>query len=261
MLKEIRETFRYRYVVYYFVYTGLKVRYQRSALGYLWTVLAPMAYYLVLAFVFSYGMRVTVPGQNYYVYMFSGSVIFGTMANVINQSCMIMIRNENYIKKIYVPKLVYLINQVCYEFVNLLMIIAALLILGLVSRQINLSLNLFILIIPIILAALFSTGIGLILSVFTLYLRDLNQIIPVLMNTLFFATPIMYYRNNVPPVINTLNEFNPFNYYVDLFRLPFHLNYYNSSNLFLVCTGLSLLSILCGLYILDKFNNRIIFKL
>ena len=198
MLNELKEAFRYRYVVYYFVYTGLKVRYQRSALGYLWTVLAPMAYYLVLAFVFSQGMRVTMPGQNYFVYMFSGSILFGTMSNIFNQSCTVMIRNENFIRKIYVPKLIFVANQVFYEFVNFFMVLAALLVLGLVTGQVELSLRLFFLIIPVILAAFFSMGIGLILSITTLYFRDLIQIVPVVMNACFFATPIMYYKEAVP---------------------------------------------------------------
>lgn len=258
---ELKETYRYRYVVYNFVYTGLKVRYKRSVLGYLWTVLAPMAYYFTLAFIFSYGLRAVRPGSNFYVYMFSGAVIFSAISSIINQSCRIMFNNESYIKKIYVPKFVFILNVVFYELTNFLLILISILILGFVSHQISFSYIYFFSFIPVLLAVFFASGIAIIMSIATVYFRDLSEIIPVVMNACFFGTPIMYYKELAPPVLIQLNYFNPLFYFVELFRTPFLLNQLPDMKLLAICTAFTFLTFFSGLYLLTKFNNRIIFKL
>ncbi len=261
MLNELKETYKYRYVIYNFVYTSLKVRYKRSVLGYLWTVLAPMAYYFTLAFIFSYGLRAVKPGTNYYVYMFSGAVIFSAISSIINQSCNIMFTNESYIKKIYVPKLVFVLNVVFYEVTNFLLILVAILILGFVFHQIPPSYVYFFSLIPVLLAVFFASGIAIIMSIATVYFRDLAHITPVVLNACFFLTPIMYYKEAAPPILVKLNYFSPFYYFVELFRTPFLLNQLPGMKLLFVCACFTFFTFFSGLYLLTKFNNRIIFKL
>lgn len=261
MINELKETFRYRYVIFNFVYTNLKVRYKRSVLGYLWTVLAPMAYYFVLAFIFANGLKISMPGSNYYVYMFSGAVIFSVISTVVIQSCGIMLQNEGYIKKIYIPKLVFIFNVVFFEMTNFLLVLVALLILGFSSSQIIFSVHYYFVLIPILLSIFFVSGVAIILSIASVYFRDLIHIIPVLMNALFFITPIMYFKEYSPPIITKLNYFNPFFYFVELFRVPFLHNQLPDMWLLGVCACFTLLIFLFGLFLLDKFNNRIIFKL
>lgn len=261
LIRELRETYRFRYVIYYFVYTSLKVRYKRSVLGYLWTVLAPMAYYFVLAFIFSYGLRASMPGSNYYVYMISGAIIFSALSSIINQSCNIMFANENYIKKIYVPKLVFIFNVVFYELTNFILIFIAVLILGFVFGQIHFSIYHLFIIIPVLLSVFFVSGIAMLMSIAAVYFRDLVHITPVLLQACFFGTPIMWYSDMAPRIMSQLNYFNPFYYFVEMFRLPFLKNTIPHYNIILITMCFSVITFLVGLFVITKFNNRIIFKL
>jgi len=259
MLNELKEAYRYRTVIY--VYASLKVRYKRSILGYLWTVLAPMGYYFVLAFIFSYGLRTSMPGSNYYVYMFSGAIIFSAISSVINQASTIMFVNEGYIKKIYVPKMVFVLNVVLYEFANFLLVMLAVLILGFAAHQISFSYHFIFALVPMLLSVLFTSGAALIISIVSLYFRDLSHMVPVLMNACFFGTPIMWYNELAPPLMRKLNYLNPFYYFVELFREPFLNNRLPDLKLLGICSSFTIVVFVVGLFMLSRFNNRIIFKL
>ncbi len=259
--KELFDIIRYRYVVFYFVYTKMKVRYKRSTLGYLWTVLAPVTYYLVLGLVFSYGFRISMSGQNYLPYMISGAIFFNTFATIIGQSCNLMINNENFIKKIYIPKMIFVLNLIFYEFTNMIIIFVSVSILGYIFGLIQFSWHILFIVISFLLAILFLCGVSIITSILSLYFRDLIQIIPVIMQIVFFATPIFWFKENVPPLLVKLNYFNPFFYFVEMFRLPLISNQLPALNIVIVSFFISIFVFLLGLFFLYKFNNRIIFKL
>src|SRR5689334_7480719 len=114
MTNELTEAWRYRAVVENFTLTALGVRYRRSVLGYFWSVLSPLLKYAIMGLVFEIIGRFNM--SNYYGYMFLGSVYFGFFSTVVSEATMAFIRNVHYIKKIYVPKLVFVFNIVIYEF-------------------------------------------------------------------------------------------------------------------------------------------------
>src|SRR5512147_2507222 len=112
MLRELRKTLKYRYVIYNYVYSSLKQKYRRSFLGFLWSVAAPLLQNLIIGVVFYYLMRFDM--SNYLVYLFAGTVMFNIMSAVIVQSPYIILNNESFIKKIYVPKLVYVLQIILF---------------------------------------------------------------------------------------------------------------------------------------------------
>jgi len=261
MINELVATYKYRHVIYYFVYTSIKVRYKRTFLGYLWTVLTPMAYYLVLGLIFSYGLKAGMPERNYYVYLISGAIIFSAISSIINQSCNIMMANEGYIKKIYVPKLVFILNVVFYELTNFILIFISVLLLGFITKHINFSYHFFFSIVPIVFLIFFASGAAMIMSVASVYFRDLIHITPVVLNAFFFGTPIMWYKEMAPPIMSKLNMLNPFYYFVELFRTPFLNNEFPDIKIMAITMFFSFIIFLVGLLLLNKLNNRIIFKL
>jgi ABC-type polysaccharide/polyol phosphate export permease len=260
-IKEIKEIIRFRYVIYFSVINGLKQRYRRSVLGYLWTVLVPLVNYATLAVVFLYGLRMAPGKNNFFVHMFSGSIIFGVCTAVISQSCLIMVNNESYIKKIYVPKMVFVLNVVFTEMVNFLFVLVALMLLGLVTKQIHLSVQYLLIFPTILLIVPFLTGIAAVCSVACVYFNDLRHMIPVVMNMLYFISPILYSFDMAPPFLIKINSINPFFYFLELFRFPLASSTLSLMTISAVCVSLSAFSFLFGFYILRKFNNKILFKL
>lgn len=259
IITEIRETLRYRWVVFYFVYSFQKHRYRKSFLGYLWSVLAPLMQNLVIGFVFFSLFRFDMEG--YLLYLFSGIVIFSLFSSVIGSSPTVFINNENFIKRIYVPKLAYVLQIVLLETVNFLFIFISLLILGIAFRQITFSALYAFLAVPVVLAILLLIGEVCIMGVMTVYFRDLAFIVPVVIQTLFFLTPVYYPITMMPARIQTIIRYNPLYWYVELFRKPIYEGALPSWHLILACAVLSVVSCVFGLWILKRYDNKIVFRL
>lgn len=259
MLQEIKEAIRFRYVVYNYVYSSLKQKYRRSILGFLWSVAAPLMQNLVIGVVFYYLMRFDMP--NYIVYLFAGSIIYTMISTVIMYSPGIMIQNEGFIKKVYMPKLVYVLQVVMLEAVNFVFILISLVILAIIFGKLTLSVHYLFLPVPVILAVFFLTGLAMFISIGTVYFRDLQHIVPVVMQAMFFLTPVLYPLSSVPEKFQKVVRLNPLYYFVDIFRSPILENRLPSLNFVALCVLFAAFSFLSGLYILHKNDNRIVFKL
>ncbi len=259
IIKEFKETYRFRYVVYSFVETNLKMRYRRSVLGFLWTVVAPLLQYLILGIVFSQIMR--FPIENYVVFYITGAVFFNLASGLISRAPTIMLSSEGFIKKIYLPKFVYILEHVFLDVVNFVLTLVALLIIGLVFNKLTLSYSLLYIPFAFVFLVLFLTGASIIISILAVYFRDLNYIIPIGMQALFFLTPVMYEASMLSPKLQLVLAFNPLCYFLDFFRTPIIHQIAPSMFSIQVSIVSSLLVFLIGLVVLKKFDNKIVFKL
>lgn len=259
IIQELKETYRFRYVVYSHIKTNLKLRYRRSFLGFIWTVLAPMLNYLVIGLVFSVLMSGRKP--NYFLYYFSGAVFFGIVSGVLNKATVVFIQNEHFIKKIYVPKLVFIFNGVGVELVNFFLSATALIFLGYISGLLHLSWHVLLTIIPVLLISLFLLGVSCLLAVATVYFRDFLHIVPVVIQALFFLTPVIYDKTMIPEKYYWCLDLNPIYYYTEIFRLPLIDHIVPSIHWYIVPVLSSFIMLPVGLLVVKKFDNKIVFKL
>src|SRR5271165_1167382 len=96
----------------------LRVRYQRSVLGFCWTLLNPLLMMAILSWVFSLLFRGI---ENYPMYLFAGMVPWGFLSGSVNECALCIIANEGLIRKIYVPKLVFPLARILINLVTLLL--------------------------------------------------------------------------------------------------------------------------------------------
>jgi ABC-type polysaccharide/polyol phosphate export permease len=259
LLLEIRELFRFRWVTISVVRSTILLRYRRSLLGFFWSLLNPILNYVVVGCVFFLLSRGVTP--NYFVYMFTGSAIYNLIATSVNLSPMIMIGNEHYIKKIYLPKTIFVLNAILLELVNFVFSLGALLILGVLFGKIHLSLALLSLPGVIFLVVLFNFGLASILSVGAVFFRDLIHIVPIFTQACFFATPILYEMGLIPVKFQFLMAYNPFYHIVQCFREPFYSGHLASPANYLVLLLVSSIVFLLGFWVLKHNENRIVFRL
>lgn len=256
---ELKETYRFRFVTLSTIQNNLKLRYRRSILGFFWTVLAPMLHYLVIGFVFS--LIMSQKKGNYFVFYFSGAIFFAIISGILNRSPMIFIQNEHFIKKIYVPKFIFILNAVSIELVNFLLSTSALILIGISLGYFSPSLAALVSFLAIPLVALFLTGLSCIISVLTVYFRDFSHIIPVVIQATFFITPVIYDETMIPTNYHFIMELNPFYYYLQLFRLPLLEGQIPNLNIYLLTTAISIVTFILGLIVIKIFDNKIVFKL
>lgn len=256
---DLKQIYKYRYVISSFVETNLRVRYRRSFLGFFWTIIAPLIHYLIIAFVFKYASSTS--DNDYFLYFFSGAVIFNAFSITLLRAPNIMLANEMYIKKIYLPKFTYILNTCFYEFTNFLLSSAALLGLGIVLGVVHLSWSL--LVIPPLLLALLLTLIGFsaILSVGGVYFRDLAYIISPIMQASFFLTPIVYKIETFPQKFQHLLRLNPIYHMIQSIRVPLMAGELAPQIHYWIVLGVAVFVLLFGYWTVKHFDNRIIFKL
>lgn len=259
LFQEIRNCYRYRYVTLAFIQSTLKHRYRRSALGFLWTVLAPFLHYMVMGIVFSMVTKSNMP--NFFSYYFTGAVFFSVVSTIINRATVVFIGNEHFLKKIYLPKLIFVENAIFYEFTNFLLTLSTLYILANIFGNITISWTLLLLPVFFVLLMLFLTGATILIAISTVYFRDFLNIVPVVMQALFFTTPIFFTIQDIPEQYRRFFVLNPLNPFLDFFRQVLLYNELPSGSTWSFVLIAATVSFFIGILTLKRFENQIVFRL
>lgn len=167
----------------------VKIKYRRSFLGFLWSVLNPLGTMVILTIVFSTVFRQNI--EHFSVYLMCGQLIFNFYNEATNMSMSSIIGNAGLITKVYVPKYFFPISRVCSSFVNLMTSLVALVIVIVVTRT-PISWTVLFAVFPVFYVFLFSVGIGMILSAVTVSFRDMMHLYGVVVTALMYLTPIFY---------------------------------------------------------------------
>ncbi len=212
----MREFLRFRALLYELTVRDIKVKYRRSILGLLWTVLNPLLMMLVLWFVFSRLFRFDI--ENYAIYVLSGQVIFNYFQMCTTDAMMAIVNNGSLIKKVYIPKYMLVLVKILSGAVYLLASFAALVIVMAVTGE-EIHLSIFLSLIPFICIFLFSLGMGLFLAAVTVKFRDMLHLYGVFCTALFYITPVIYPVSILPDYMKKVVHFNPLTAMIDVFRM------------------------------------------
>ena len=198
----------------------LILRYRRTVLGYFWTLINPLFMMSIMALVFSTLFKLDL--KDFAVFLFTGMIPWNFFNSVVSQLGMAFINNEGLIKKIYIPKIVFplsitmaLLIDAVFSFIALFLII--------IFLGSPLSWAIFFIPIAFLLLLVFTLGVGLIVSIATVYFRDLQYVILIIMQGLFFLTPILFKPEALAGKVAWLVTVNPVVPFIDLFRAPLYL--------------------------------------
>ena len=155
------------------VIRDVKLKYRRSYLGYLWSILNPLMLMMVLVVVFSNIFRFDIP--NFPLYMIAGQTMFNFMIEATNNAVWSITGNASLLKKTYVPKYIFTLSKVGSSLVNLVFSLGAL-VLVMVFTGAEFSWNLLYFPIIILQVLIFSLGISLFLAATTVFFRDIQYL-------------------------------------------------------------------------------------
>jgi ABC-type polysaccharide/polyol phosphate export permease len=241
-----------------FVINGLRRRYQRSVLGFAWSLLNPLLMMIVLTTVFS--LLFDRDPKSYGVFIFTGMVPWAFVNESIVSSCLSITHAENFMKKVYIPKIFFPLVTVTTELINFIFSLVSMLCLGLfLGLQIKWS----ILLLPaaILLTYLFVFGISLTMAVTTVYFRDLSHLVRVLLSCFFYLIPIVYPISAIPKKYEPFFMANPFSYFIMLFRKIIYYGEVPTAKEWLMPAAIACAALLMGFYVLMKREKDIIFRL
>jgi ABC-type polysaccharide/polyol phosphate export permease len=258
IIRNIHEIFVFRFALINFVINGLRTRYRRSVLGFLWSLLNPLMIMVVVSVVFSTVFKQDI--QKFSIYIFSGLSPWLFISGSIAGGCLCLINAEGFLKKVYVPKSIFPIALESIETINFLFSIISLYILSLFIGH-PISLTMLWLPLAIFITYFFCLGLATIVGVWTIYFRDLNHITGIFLQALFYMTPIVYPIESIPPEMQGIYLYNPFYYFINLFRKIILGNPELSFMDWLIPAGLALISFLVGCAVLKKAENDMVFRL
>lgn len=252
------ELYGSRNVLSQLVAQQLILRYRRTALGYLWTLINPLLMMSVMAVVFATLFKVDL--KTFAIFLFSAMIPWNFFSSVVTQSGTSFINNEGLIKKIYLPKAIFPLSIALALLIDSALSFFALFAIIVVIGG---SLSWAVLFIPVayILLFFFALGIGLITSVATVFFRDLQHVILIAMQGLFFLTPILYKRDAIAGKVSWLVDFNPVVPFIELFRAPLYLASLPSSSVIFQAMLLSLSAMAVGLFVFLRQEKKIVFRL
>jgi lipopolysaccharide transport system permease protein len=208
--------FRYRELFYQLVTRDIRLKYRRSVLGYIWSVLNPLLTMLVMYFVFSQMFRFNIP--NFPVYLITGNLLFGFMQGATARAQGSVIFNAPLLKKVYVPKYIFTVSSVTSDFVIMLLSMIALFVVMLVTRT-SFTWHVFFIVIPLLELYFFCLGLGFFLAAASVFFFDVQHLWDVFCTIWMYATPIFYPLSLVPLWLQKIIiHFNPLYLYITQFR-------------------------------------------
>jgi ABC-type polysaccharide/polyol phosphate export permease len=215
LLREARELFAYRTLLRLLVINQLKQRYRRSLLGMGWMLVGPLLNTAVLSVAFNALFRSSI--VQYPVYVMVGLIAWNFFAQTTTLGVDAAISGSGLLQRVYLPRSMFVIATLGGAVINMGIALIALLIV-LLTNSVPLYSTWLMLPLAIAVLALFTLGITLLVATLAVFVGDVAHMYQLLVQALFFLTPIVYPAEIVPTELRWLVELNPMSILVDLFR-------------------------------------------
>ena len=240
---------RYQWLLQELIIRDLKIKYRRSVLGYLWSILNPLMLMGVLTVVFSTMFRFDIP--NYPVYLLTGQLLFGFFSESTNMAMTSILGGASLIKKVYLPKYIFPISRVLSSFTTMLFSLIALVIVMFITDA---EYHITAIMLPIVLLYLliFSIGMSLVLSVMVVFFRDIQYLYGVLLTALNYLTPIFYPASMLPQWLRELMVLNPMYNFIEMFRKIMLYGQWPTLTEHFICMAFAFGGLVLGIYVFKK---------
>lgn len=252
IMNVFKNLYDYRELLKTSVKKEVRSKYKNSFLGVLWSFLNPLLQIIVYAIIFSLILK--NKQDNYAIFLCAGLIPWTYFSISINKSAFTIIENGNIIKKVYFPREIIPISVVTAETINFL--ISTLIILGFVIFG-GIGISKYILYYPLILVAqyLVILAISFIISSICVYFRDLQHFIGIILQLLFYATPIVYSQDSIPPEYQWILKYNPMTYIVNAYRNIFYYKTAIDLKSIILLIIIAIGGCVCGYWIFSKLQK------
>ena len=252
----------------------LRGKYKRSALGWAWSLINPLALALMFTFVFGvvFDSRLEAQGNSdlsgiaaFPLFLLCGLLPWAFFANGVNGSIGALVANSNLVKKVYFPREILIVSSVMALIVALLIELSVLGIALLVVGNVWLQFLPLILLI-IALQSVFVIGVGLLLSILNVYFRDVQHFVGIFLQLWFYATPVIYpitLLNNIADreflgvSLLTLYKLNPMTAFVEMYHQMLFYLQWPDWKLLVWATFCSFAMLALGLFVFKKLEPRL----
>ncbi|BBF44139.1 O-antigen export system permease protein RfbD [Lachnospiraceae bacterium KM106-2] len=258
-MRFIKNFTKFRFLLIELVKKEIKLKYRRSYLGYVWTLLEPLLTTLVLAYVFG-----TLLGNNdphFPVYILTGRLLYSFFSTSTKAAMRSIRRHSGMIKKVYVPKYIYPLSAILSNFVififSLLVLVGACIVQGIKPTIYTLQA-----IFPLIILLVMALGVGLILSSLAVFFRDLEYLWEVFLMIVMYCCAIFYKADRlIDGDKGWILNLNPLYAVIKNFRFAILDGAPLGFNSMCYASGFSILVLVVGLFVFYKSQDKFILNI
>ena len=258
MSRYIQNFLKFRPLLSELVSRDIKIKYRRSVLGVLWTLLNPLLMMIILSVVFSNLFKFDV--ENFPLYLLSGQIVFNFYSESTSSAMSAITGNAALIKKVYVPKYLFVISRVFSSFINLMASFTALM-LVMMAMRVEMHWTVILSPIPLLFLVAFSLGIGLILAAITVRFRDIMHLYSVFTTALMYLTPVIYPMSILPKWLSPIVRANPVTNILIMFRDVMLNGNLPSISGIIIALIETVLALGIGLYVFYKNQDQFILNI
>lgn len=255
MKKYVDNFMQYRFLLSELVKKGIKLKYRRSYLGMIWSLLEPLLTMIVLTIVF--GTLYGNTDKTFPVYILTGRLLYSFFSQATKAALKSIRQNSAMIKKVYVPKYLYPLSSVLFNYVIFLI---SLIVLAVVSVVLGVkpTTHLWQSLVALVLILFISYGCGMILATIGVFFRDMEYLWSVALMLVMYTCAIFYYPSKLlKSGWAWILKYNPLYCVIDIFRSgvfgePMNIDY------LIYTVAFAVLSMLIGLICFKKKQDDFI---
>ncbi|MEG2930348.1 MAG: ABC transporter permease [Ruthenibacterium sp.] len=257
-----QDFWRYRYLLYNLTGRDFKLKYRRSVLGVLWSVLNPLLMCLVMWAVFSSIFKVRGAGiDNFPVYLLTGQLMWNFFSEATSSAMGSVLGSAPLLRKVYIPKYIFPLEKVCFALVNCATSFVALFIVMLITGA-PLHPTFILGLYPLLMLFIFSLGIGLLLSSMAVFFRDVMHLWGVFCTALMYFSAIFYdpftMEGDGVLIVQAFIKYNPMYWYITAFRAAVCKGELLSANMMIVCTVCAFVMLVIGLISFRRHQDKFV---
>lgn len=200
----------------------LRVRYARSFLGYLWTIIDPLAmaliYFMIFVVIFQ---RPDAGYAPYFLFVLSGLLPWQWFNGSVNETSRALLAEARLVRSTNLPRMIWVVRVIIakgIEYVLALPVLVVFVAVYMAQDVTHLNWRLALFPVGIVLQFLLLLGIGLFLAPLTVLVNDTPRVIKIVLRMMFYATPIIFVADRAPEWLKTLLWFNPMSGVLEFYR-------------------------------------------
>ncbi len=250
----LRDLWLYRELIFFMTWRDIKVRYKQAVLGVSWAILQPLLTMVIFSIIFGNLAKLPSDGINYSLFSYAGLLPWQLFANGLSRASASLVSNSNLLTKVYFPRLIIPLGAVAAALVDFFL--ACLVMCGLmIYFKVALTWSIFWVIPFALLALVTATSVGVWLSALNVQYRDVQQMVPFLVQAWMYASPVAYSAGLIPSgKWQIVYGLNPMAGVIQGFRWAL-LGGTPPSNLIFLSTAVVLVILISGLFYFKRMER------
>ena len=258
-MQYFKRIYESRFILATLVKRDIVSRYRRSFFGVAWTLMTPLSTVAVIGLVYS--VVFYTPIIDFIPFLFSGLTPWLLITSCAEGGTMAYISAEGFITQTKTPIEVFPLRAVLAGFINYFFMLIAYFIVYGILRPDAFSLNMLYIIPATLIVSLFCIGCGNLVAIINLYIRDYSYIQSILIQALFYVTPIIYSTDMLKARgFEGVYVYNPFYYMIDICRRAMLGESPALLSSWIISSSIALALFIISLYVLKRVGRKIVFK-